>query len=180
MLRTNKEMIVLTTITLLSLILFLFTVYRYISFSENYDSLQAEISRLQRENTNLQYQIKTKEQEIVQLKEQKENIIKSIEKFPPFNSPELIGKRISEICVTDNMQILNLNSALTPKENFSLTTSVVLKGKEQNAIKAIKDILNSFPLSLKAISLFNNNGTTLQMSWKTPIINLQELGNETD
>jgi len=176
--RFNKETLLFLAVTVASIAFLTATIYRHFSLTEKFTQTKRELISLQRENLTLQSQITQKVSQLNLLTRKKTALYKALKRYPPFNSPELIGKRISHICVLDNLQIVSLRSFQTPKENYSLTTSVVLKGKEDNILKATSDILNSFPLLLKQISLFNDGKVTLQMEWKTPIISSKEISDE--
>lgn len=162
--------IIFIGITLASLLFFGINLYRYYSIQETYNSVKNQLPELLRENRELQNEIKEKKLKIAELKKQQESLQELLKKYRHINSPESVGKKITEICVKNNVQIVAINSSFDTSKNFLLNTSVILKGREGNILKTVNDIVNSFPMSLQQFNLLNDNGTNLQMVWNTPRI----------
>jgi len=163
--------IILIGITIASLLFFAINIYRYYTVKETYDAFKNQLPELLRKNTELQNQIKEKKLEIAELRKKLESLQELQKKYGYVNSPESIGKEITKICVKNNVQIITLQSSFDTSKNFLLNTSVALRGKEENIIETVNDIINDFPMSLKQFNLLNDNGTNLQMTWTTPFIN---------
>ncbi len=174
MLSKNNEKIFFSSLVVISLLFLCLSGYQLFTCKETLSNKERSLSSLQRQNFELLKQIDDKKQKIQTLSQKIAKVNFTTKRFKPFNSPELIGKTVTRISIRNNTKISLLTSEVEEKEKFLIKTTIALQGAEANVIEAIKEILDSFPLSLEDIQILKEKeDTELQMTVLTPIV--QEL-----